>query len=71
MMGAVLILTAQTSALVCTGAVLWLWWHAAFHGWTACVQFDRFGEHLVEGIMFHTFALALIITTWLYFGRNK
>ena len=66
----VLMVTAQTSAIVCTGGVLWLWWHAAFHGWTACVQFNRYGEQWIEGIMFHAFALALIITTWRYFGRR-
>ena len=67
---ACLMVTAQTSAIVCTGGVLWLWWDAAFNGWESCVQFDRFGEQWFEGVMFHVFALVLIITTWRYFGRR-
>ncbi len=37
------------------------WWIAAFNDWRITIDFARFGEHWIEGVIFH---LALLISVW-------
>ena len=37
------------------------WWVAAFNDWRITIDFARFGEHWIEGVLFH---LAILTSAW-------
>ena len=37
------------------------WWVAAFHDWRVTIHFAQFGEHWVEGVIFH---FAILTSLW-------
>jgi len=37
------------------------WWVAAFNDWRITIDFARFGEHWIEGVLFH---FAILTSAW-------
>ena len=37
------------------------WWVAAFHDWRVTIHFAQFGEHWIEGVIFH---FAILVSLW-------
>ena len=37
------------------------WWVAAFNDWRVTIHFAQYGEHWIEGVLFHS---AILVSLW-------
>ncbi len=44
------------------------WWVAAFNDWRVTIYFAQYGEHWIEGVLFH---LAILVALWVGFELIK
>ena len=42
-------------------ALVWIWWEAQARGWAVEVRFNDYTEAVVEGVLFHVTAVALLV----------